>query len=215
MKCSRCGAVFTDTENICSTCGEQISSVLKENSIKRSYEVFYYAFGVFFFALIFYILINYLPGGENKVISKQPDVLLPSAFEGEKIAPFLLDNTDIEIKNGNVMFDFFKLKDKKFVEFFYKSDVSNIKLITFITPSGKMVTSIGLCEPCGQENFKIEERDLVSSCGTKWYLDNLEFSGGCSVCKKFPPDPIPSSINGNNKIVIDENIIQNWKRRAF
>lgn len=69
-----------------------------------------------------------------------------------------------------------------------------------------------MCEPCNSTEFHIEGNNLIcNSCGTTWNLNDLNAISGS--CGRYPPDPIPSMVVGN-EIQIDEYLVTNWKRRV-
>ncbi|MBI1806375.1 MAG: DUF2318 domain-containing protein, partial [Ignavibacteria bacterium] len=81
----------------------------------------------------------------------------------------------------------------------------------FISPEGKLVTAIRICEPCNSHTFRIEGTELAcGNCETRWKLNNLEGLQGS--CQKYPPAPIASQVIGN-EVQIDERLVKNWKTR--
>ncbi len=103
------------------------------------------------------------------------------------------------------------VKDKKLVSFSYGNKEKRLPLMAYITPSGKLVTAMSVCEPCRSNKFHIEGNNMVcNSCFTKWDLETLEgLSGGCL---KYPPDVLAHTVQGN-KIAIREKDVLNWKPR--
>ncbi|MBS4028466.1 MAG: DUF2318 domain-containing protein [Ignavibacteriales bacterium] len=221
--CSRCGTALQREVKYCPNCGTEVENVQSAQlpsgaskvtkPMSRKAKLIYLLCGSGLFIVLIAAFGHYLPGGPHPVITNQPEVSLPSPYLGQKFEPFLLTESDIEIKNGFIKFNFNLLRDKKFIQIVYHNVTSDEVILAYISPAGKLVTAIGLCEPCGSKTFSTDETEMVSSCGTKWNLDNLEFSGGCGVCQKYPPDPIPSSIEGS-EVRIDESIVKKWKRRV-
>ncbi len=223
--CSQCGTSLRSDVKFCPTCGFkteanspseiQLPSSSKKNSrpLSTQAKIIYTSIVTLLLIAMVFVFFRYLPGGENPIIRSQPEVSLPSPYEGQKLEPFHFSEIDISIQNGKISFDYYVLRDKKFIEFIYHNTTTDIPVVAYISPAGKMVTAIGICEPCGTTKFSTDETEMVSGCGTRWYLDNLEFSGGCGVCQKYPPDPIASTIDGNT-VTIDESIVKNWRRRA-
>jgi uncharacterized membrane protein len=84
-------------------------------------------------------------------------------------------------------------------------------MLAYINPQGKLVTSIAMCEPCNSKSFHTESQDIVcDNCGTRWNFTTLEGISGS--CQKYPPDPIPSQIVGN-EVRIKEKLVADWKMR--
>ncbi|HUL45093.1 MAG TPA: Fe-S-containing protein [Bacteroidota bacterium] len=155
------------------------------------------------------IFAQHLPGGANPVIAKQPDVAMASMFTDVHLSA---QPISVDIRNGFISFPFSILQEKKYVQFEYHlQNGTVIPLLAYISPEGKLVTSVRLCEPCNSTSFTIDGTELVcGTCGTRWKLNNLDGISGN--CQKYPPAPIPSTIVGN-EVRIDESLIKEWKMR--
>jgi len=222
-QCLRCGATTQREVKFCPNCGTEFDLTTPMNIPSSAFQVskpfssraktFYTFLALGIIATLSVAFFHYLPGGVNPIIVNQPEVAMASPYLGQKLTPFVLSDNQVEIKNGIIRFDFNVLRDKKFIQFTYHNITNDEIVIAYISPAGKMVTAIGLCEPCGNSKFTTDETELVSICGTRWKMDNLEFSGGCGICQSHPPDPIPSSIDGS-QVHIEESLVKNWKRRV-
>ena len=104
------------------------------------------------------------------------------------------------------------VKEKKIVYFEYNKGGKQVPLMAYITPSGKLVTAVSMCEPCRSTKFHIEGEEMVcNACGTRWTLEGLKgVSGGCLA---YPPDVVAHTIEGG-KVKIQETIIQSLKPRV-
>ncbi|MCK9365021.1 MAG: DUF2318 domain-containing protein [Syntrophales bacterium] len=104
------------------------------------------------------------------------------------------------------------VKDKKIVYFEYSKGGKKAPLMAYITPSGKLVTAISMCEPCRSTKFHIEGDEMVcNACGTRWTLEKLQgVSGGCLA---YPPDVVAHTLEGG-KVKIQDTIILGWKPRV-
>jgi hypothetical protein len=105
------------------------------------------------------------------------------------------------------------VKEKKLVYFEYQRSDGRIPLLAYITPSGKLVTAVSVCEPCNSTSFHIEGNQMVcNACFTRWDLETLKgISGGCLT---YPPDVISHSVSAG-RAIIKEIDVQNWKPRIF
>jgi len=105
------------------------------------------------------------------------------------------------------------VKEKKLVYFEYQRPDGQIPLLAYITPSGKLVTAVSVCEPCNSTSFHIEGKQMVcNACLTRWDLETLKgISGGCLT---YPPDVISHSVS-DGRAIIKEIDVQNWKPRIF
>jgi uncharacterized membrane protein len=115
------------------------------------------------------------------------------------------------VKDGKITFPLEDLRRNRMVAFSYQARTTVIPLLALISPDGKIVTAVRLCEPCNSMDFTIEGNELAcSKCDTRWSLTNFEGLQGS--CQKFPPAPIPSRVTGD-RVEIDESIVANWKLR--
>ncbi len=159
-------------------------------------------------AALFVTFLNHLPGGANPVIAQQPDVAMSSMYTDVSLSPTPISAQE---SGGSLVFPLSLLLEKKIVQFDYQHGATTVPLLAYISPEGKLVTAIRLCEPCNSETFRIEGTELAcGNCETHWKLTNLEGVQGS--CQKYPPAPIPSTVRGNN-VVIPLEAINNWKIR--
>jgi len=120
--------------------------------------------------------------------------------------------TDIQAKveNGKISIPLEVVKEKKMVRFEYQGN--RVPLLASMTPSGRVLTAVSMCEPCRSTRFHISDKKIVcNACGTEWNLETLKgIQGGCL---NYPPDVIPSTVE-KDRIQIDEKIITQWKPRV-
>jgi hypothetical protein len=142
-------------------------------------------------------------------VSPQPKVSGNVDYTGQSISM-----TDIQptVISGKISVPLELLLEKKFVRYEYESKGNKIPLLSYVAPSGKVVTAVSMCEPCRSTRFHIEGKTLVcNACGTKWNLETLKgISGGCL---DYPPDILPSTVD-RCCIQIDEKIVSQWKPRV-
>lgn len=118
------------------------------------------------------------------------------------------------MKGGMLEISLDAVKEKKIVSFTYvkKEPQSPLPLMAYLTPSGKLITAVSMCEPCRSTKFHIEGDIMVcNACSTKWELESLKgIAGGCL---KYPPDVLSHTLQGN-KVMIKEKDILSWKPRV-
>lgn len=89
--------------------------------------------------------------------------------------------------------------------------LSTVPLLAYVGPSDRIITAISFSEPFKGTRFHIVGGDLVSNvCGTVWNLETHQGVSGS--CTEFPPQIIPNQIQ-NGKVLIDKDIVANWKPR--
>ena len=71
--------------------------------------------------------------------------------------------TDVSanVENGKISIPLDMVKEKKMVRFEYKGNGVKIPIVSYITPAGKVVTAVSMCEPCRSTRFHIKDK---SSC---------------------------------------------------
>jgi uncharacterized membrane protein len=219
--CPQCGHKITNEVKFCPDCGHRLGFNAKDNNHQvnnkrdkvlagsnnsKKGKYFGLASVILIGALIFYVTAK--PSKEEAVIKEQPKVTDNVTYPASR--------TDHSYsvafaQNGKIILPLDIVKEKKFVKFDYVASNATVPLLAYLTEDGKVVTAISLCEPCDSKSFHIKGSNLIcNSCGTTWDLNNLDALSGS--CGKYPPDPVPSKIVGN-EIQIDEYIVANWTRR--
>jgi len=132
------------------------------------------------------------------------------SYQGRSVA---MTKVAAVIGNGAVEVPVDLVKEKKLVYFEYQRTDGRIPLLAYITPSGKLVTAVSVCEPCNSASFHIEGNEMVcNACFTRWNLETLKgISGGCL---NYPPDVLPHSVR-EGKAMIKEIDVMNWKPRVI
>jgi len=219
--CSECGKQIAQNVNFCSSCGAPLTGkepakaqwqdkrdrVLGQQQIrgKSRTRLFIWVAGI---ALLGgWVYLN-LPEGGNLVIKASP-VVVNAVDYGETARQMV--NVSTKVENGKIIIPLDLLKEKKFVKFLYDDAAGGLPMLAYISSEGKIITAVSMCEPCNSTQFHIRGDELIcNSCGTKWRVDDLEAISGS--CGRFPPDPLPNAIVGN-EIRIGEQFAANWKPR--
>ncbi len=125
--------------------------------------------------------------------------------------PVSMTKVDATVQKGAVEVSLDLVKNNKLVSFEYSRPDGRIPLLAYITPAGKLVTAVSVCEPCRSTRFHIEGDHMVcNSCFTRWDLETLKGISGS--CLKYPPDTLPHEVQGE-RLRIKELDIKNWKPR--
>lgn len=94
----------------------------------------------------------------------------------------------------------------------WNSSSSEVPLLAYIAPSGKLVVAVRICEPCRSTSFAIRGEELVcNACFTRWNLETLR--GVWGGCTEYPPDRLRALVE-DGWVTIDLNEIQSWKPRV-
>ena len=221
MLCASCGSNVREGAKFCPSCGNAVPliaaprvastdgrSVSARHPMSGTSKTVYALLVIGLFAIFIILFENHLPGKNHPVIASQPEIAMASMYLDQTISP---QPIDVSVENGKISFSLPLLLEKKMIEFEYKTPTSTIPLLAYISPAGKLVTAVRVCEPCNSHTFRIEGTEMAcGNCETRWKLDNLEGLQGS--CQKYPPDPIPSRVVGN-LVQIDVSVVENWKMR--
>ena len=223
LKCTSCGTALKQEKGFCPVCGTEIVVPIivpeqpaqppsggrsVKHPMSRRAKLIYSTIVLVIFGVFTTVFINHLPGGDHPVIANQPEVAMPSANMGQDLSA---EPIEVIVANGQISFSLTTVLQYKIVSFEYKTPAATIPLMAFISPTGKLITAIRMCEPCNSKTFRMEGVELAcGNCETRWKLVNLEGLKGS--CQKYPPDPIPSTVEGN-RVVIDESVVKKWKMR--
>ena len=230
--CPDCGNKLGQGKNFCGNCGKRLADdqnnisentnankdivsentkkdIVLGNTKKNKSKSLISAFYVVIIAgsLVFYFATSKTK--EEKVISEQPKVTNEIQYPNARLD---MQPLSVKVVEGQIILPLDKVLEKKFVRFVYKNATTSVPLLAYVNGNGKLITSISMCEPCNSTTFHISGDELIcNSCGSTWDLNNLSTISGS--CGKYPPDPIPSKVVGN-EIHIDESVVLAWNRRV-
>jgi uncharacterized membrane protein len=145
----------------------------------------------------------------NPKMASQQQVMERVDYSGKTIS---MTDVVAKVENGKISIPLDLVKEKKMVRFEYEGKGLKIPLLAYITLAGRVVTAISMCEPCRSTRFHIQDKTLVcNACYTEWNLETLKgIKGGCM---NYPPEVIPSTIE-KDSVLIEENVVLNWKPRV-
>jgi uncharacterized membrane protein len=157
--------------------------------------------------LAWFLLRNSLEAGSGSLAGTQVTEKVSYKNQNIRMTP-----VDVVAGSGFIEMPAQIVQDKKIVYFEYNKGGKQVPLMAFITPSGKLVTAVSICEPCRSTKFHIEGEEMVcNACGTRWTMEGLKgVSGGCLA---YPPEVVAHAIEGG-KVKIQEAIILGWKPRV-
>ena len=218
LSCTKCGTVIKQGSKFCSACGSSIGEIsitpppkvsqTIRHPMSRTAKLVYSILAIGLAGIFLFVFMSHLPGREHPVIALQPEVALPFTISYDHLEP---QPIDASVQNGTISFSLATLREKKMVEFEYRTSTGTVPLLAFISTDGKLITAIRMCEPCNSSKFSIEGVELAcGNCETRWKLSNFEGIQGS--CQQYPPDPVASEVIGD-RVVIQENVVKNWKMR--
>jgi len=218
--CPKCQTKNQESSNFCKKCGVKISGsqfedkkekVLGGKKTKPSWVTVSLALAAIALGgIAFWIIQGSTPANSGvSSVSPQPKVSGNVDYTGQSIS---MTEIQPNVKGGKISVPLDLVLEKRLVRFEYETKGNKIPLLSYVTPSGKVITAVSMCEPCRSTRFHIEGKTLVcNACGTKWNLETLKgISGGCLT---YPPDVIPSTVE-KGVIQIEDKIVTQWKPRV-
>jgi uncharacterized Zn ribbon protein len=147
--------------------------------------------------------------GVNPGVSSQPRVAGKVEYAGQTIR---MTDIPANVERGKISIPLEEVLKNRMVRFEYAANGVTVPLLSYVTPTGRVVTAVSMCEPCRSSRFHIQGKKLIcNACYTEWTLDTLKgIQGGCL---NYPPEVIQSTIE-NGRIQIDEEIVARWKPRV-
>lgn len=215
--CPKCQTKNQDSSNFCKKCGFKLSDSSFEDKKEKVLgeqrrNPYWIPISLVIVAIVLggigYWVIRGKAAADPRV-SSQPKVSEKVDYSGQTVR---MTDIQAKVENGKISIPLDVVKEKKMVRFDYDNKGVKIPLLSYITPSGRVVTAVSMCEPCRSTRFRIEDKTLVcNACNTMWNLENLKgIQGGCL---NYPPDVIPSTID-KDRIQIDEKIVTQWRPRV-
>lgn len=127
----------------------------------------------------------------------------------------VISMTDIENKteNGKILISLDQVIESKIIYTETKYELNGVPkaLTAMVTPAGRLIVALAMCEPCRSQRFHIDDNILVcDTCGTRWLLNDLRgLSGGCP---EYPPEELPYEVK-DGTIYVPEGIVRDWQPR--
>lgn len=164
-------------------------------------------------------------GGIYFATARTPGKQIKRAKVSERLDYTLRDvkmtKVSSEVRDGYIRISLKDVKRNRFVAFWYKKKQITdararkrpLPLLAIITPSGKLITAVSVCEPCRSETFHTEPDGTLTCnvCYTKWDLETFEgLSGGCP---NYPPAELEHKVK-DGEILIRESDLLSWKPRV-
>lgn len=213
--CPKCKTVNLRSNRFCKKCGFSFSRSLKDKRRKVLAKKKKLSFKTAILLITTALFLGWISSmwfggnsGKNPAISSLPQVSERVNYSEQAIG---MTNVEATVENGRISIDFDTVLDNKIVRFEYDNNGSKLPLLAYITPSGKAITAVSVCEPCRSTRFHIRGKSMVcNACATEWNLETLRgIKGGCLT---YPPDFIPNTIE-NRRIWIDEQTVIRWRPR--
>ncbi len=157
--------------------------------------------------ILLLLVFQFITYEEHSIIAQQPVVSEPVHYTGESLGMTEVEATQ---HNGYFILSLNEIKQNRFVRAWYDAPTTEIPVVAYISPKGRLVTAIGITEPCGNSDYTIVDNHIhCSNCTGEWDMNSMTAFGSCP---KYNPDPIPSKVDGD-EVLIAVNDLNGWNRR--
>jgi len=156
--CTQCGHALSEGARFCTNCGNSLTSqpsqeqrlTQKRAAVMRSgkQQKFNYSKKVvlplFIIGAAGWLYAN-LPESGNPILKDAPVVTAPAVYSQSGVQ---MQDIPVVVENGYVVIPLDIVRDRKFVRFMYGDPTYGTPVLSYISPEGKVVTAISMCEPC-------------------------------------------------------------------
>ncbi|MBI5464905.1 MAG: DUF2318 domain-containing protein, partial [Ignavibacteriales bacterium] len=141
------------------------------------------------------------------VISQQPVVSNAGSAEGKITS----SNVEAKIVGSFLVVSLSDLREKHLIRFYDPEGKQTYPIIAYLASGGKLVTAMSVSENCRSDDFYLEGDNIhCAQCPSYWNASSME---AYACCQKYYPDPIPSTVLGD-EIRIELASIRDWKARS-
>lgn len=142
----------------------------------------------------------------HPVIAKQPEVSAPGA--SARVNSTLVN---ARVEGPFIIVSLAEVRERRIVRFFDPESVQAVPMLAYLTPSGRVVTAMSISENCRSRDFYLEGENIhCANCPSYWNASSLE---AYACCQKYYPDPIPSTVLGD-EVRIESVTARRWQTRS-
>jgi hypothetical protein len=213
--CPKCGTKNQPSSDSCGTCGAFLGEPVlqtKKNTVLGGRKRPLWAILAGFALVLAVGFVYWFTQSDTLAAPKIPPQ--PKVSAGVDYTGQTIQMADVQVKTaaGKIAIPMEAVLEKKIVRFEVETPKGKIPLTAYLTPSGRVVTAVSMCEPCRSSRFHIKGTSLIcNACATEWTLETLKgIRGGCLA---YPPDAMPNKVE-NGQILIEEKAVLDWKPRV-
>ncbi|MCU0454029.1 MAG: Fe-S-containing protein [Bacteroidetes bacterium] len=142
----------------------------------------------------------------HPVIASQPEVSAP-ASSGRSNSTLVA----ARLEGPFIIVSLADLRERRIVRFFDPESVQTVPMLAYLTSSGRVVTAMSISENCRSRDFYLDGENIhCANCPSYWNASSLE---AYACCQKYYPDPIPSTVLGD-EVRIEAVTARQWQTRS-
>jgi hypothetical protein len=195
--CGQCGAPFT--ESVAAPVTEAKVPSSRRSWVIRSVVIVAALAGIWaFYGDAFR---DYHP-----IIAKQPEISAPGA-SGRTNSTLVA----ARVEGPFLIVSLTALREHRIIRFFDPESVQTVPMLAYLTTSGRVVTAMSISENCRSRDFYLDGENIhCANCPSYWNASSLE---AYACCQKYHPDPIPSTVLGD-EVRIEAVTARKWQTRS-
>jgi uncharacterized protein len=215
MRCLSCGSQVHKTHAFCPQCGTAITQQGSRENLKGDSPTLSHPLKRWFPAILTALVLiaglgtflSQLLRTYHPTIEQQPTVAVPSMYSQGRIASVPVE---ARMDNNAMVISLKDVLAYKIVRFEDPERKAAAPMIAYLSPNGKLVTAMSISENCRSTDFYLQGDNIhCASCPSYWNMSSLE---AYACCQKYYPDPIPSTVMGD-EVRIDASVARNWHTR--
>ena len=142
----------------------------------------------------------------HPVIASQPEI--GSVGVGPRVNSSLVS---ARMEGPFIIVSLNDLRERRIIRFFDPESIQTVPMLAYLTPAGRVVTAMSLSENCRSRDFYLEGENIhCANCPSYWNASSLE---AYACCQKYYPDPIPSTVLGD-EVRIQAVTARQWQTRS-
>jgi hypothetical protein len=211
--CSQCGTPVGEDAKFCQNCGSLVATSVRQSTPPQGEKRTRSRYIVW--ALLVFILlvglVSYVKEAfriYHPVIEKQPVVTEPLKNSDEKVTSTTVES---RVEGPFIIVSLRSIREKRIVRFYDPDGIQTVPILAYITPDGRLVTAMSISENCRSTDFYVQGEFIhCASCPSYWNSSSLE---AYACCQKYYPDPIASSVLGD-EVRIEKDVVRKWQPRS-
>lgn len=151
--------------------------------------------------------------GQARVEYFGEPVAAPRSYVGRFVS---MTTVEPVIEDGKIKIPFVEIDKNNIVYFEVENNEgTQVPLMAYITPSGRLFAGSSMCEPCRGRKFSLAGETLVcDTCRTTYTIEDHKFISGAVACGSYPPVYMSPGLE-DGMVTIELEKVLTWRIRAL